>query len=189
MIKLFLQESVAQRILVWKLKQLKHRVKVWEKEKRIQNHLNLDKLEEDLHDYYQKKTWGLMSTGVELQIKSLEEERNKHLQAEEELWRQRSKAIWIKSGDHNTNFFHQFASHRRNNKHIWEILDENGLVHSGQEALKKEASSHFKSFFEDLGQNTITDQVSTVRFFPPLVEEEDAHSLEKPCTKEEIVMS
>jgi hypothetical protein len=65
-------------------------------------------------------------------------------------------------------------------------MDENGLVHSGQEALKKEATRYFNSFFEDIGQNTIVDQVSTIRLFPRLVEEEDVLSLEKPCTREEI---
>jgi hypothetical protein len=71
--------------------------------------------------------------------------------AEEELWRQQSRVIWIKSGDQNTKFFHQFSSFRRNTKHIWEVHDENGQVHSGQEALKKEANRHYKGFYEDSG--------------------------------------
>jgi hypothetical protein len=85
-----------QRRLVWKLKQLKNRVKLWAKDQRIQKHLKLDKLEEDLEVYYQEKARGLMSTDADHHIKSLEEEHNKLLQAEEELWRQRSRAIWIK---------------------------------------------------------------------------------------------
>jgi hypothetical protein len=43
-------------------------------------------------------------------------------------------------------FFHHFASSRRNSKHIWEVLDENGQVHFGQEALKKEATRHYNFF-------------------------------------------
>jgi hypothetical protein len=92
--------------------------------------------------------------------------RNKFLLSEEELWRQRSRAIWIKSGDQNTKYFHHFASSRRNRKHIWEILDENGQTHFRQDAIKKEATRHFKSFFEEVEHSSIVDQVYTARLYP-----------------------
>jgi hypothetical protein len=53
---------------------------------------------------------------------------------EEESWRQKSRVIWIKCGDKNTKYFHHFASYRRNKKFIWEIKDEAGGIHTGQEA-------------------------------------------------------
>jgi hypothetical protein len=151
------------------------------------NQLAFEKIEEDLDFHYKQKSKGLTSIELDLRLKTLEVEHNKYLLAEEELWHQRSRAIWIKSGDKNTKKNHQFASHRRNNKHIWEIKDENGMVHTGQEALKKEATIFFNSFFEDTGQNTIEDQVATIRLYPRLVTEEDVISLEKPCTREEIL--
>jgi hypothetical protein len=70
------------------------------------------------------------------------------LKAEEELWRQRSRAIWIHSGNQNTKFFHQFSSYRRNQKHVWEIKDDTGQTHSGQVELKAEAVNYFKNFFK-----------------------------------------
>jgi hypothetical protein len=82
------------------------------------------------------------------------------LLAEEELWRQRSRAIWIKSGDKNTKFFHHYATHRRNNKHLWEVITEDGEVLTGQENIKKEANMYFKRFFEESGDSDINDQVS-----------------------------
>jgi hypothetical protein len=74
---------------------------------------------------------------VDLSLKELEQERNTLLKEIEEQWRQRSRAIWIQSGDLNTKFFHNFASFRRNHKYVWEIQDEEGLVYRGQENIKE----------------------------------------------------
>jgi hypothetical protein len=64
---------------------------------------------------------------------------------------------------------------------------KNGMVHTGQEALKKQVTRFFNNFFEDTGQNTIEEQVATVRLFPRLVTEEEVTYLEKPCSKEELL--
>jgi hypothetical protein len=141
---MFLQEPGLQRRLVWKLKCLKNHVKSWASQCRSQSSRRLEKLEEELQKLYQTTQTDLNNQEVAGQVNSLEQERINLLQAEEELWRQRSRAIWLKSGDQNTKFFHQFSSARRNRKQIWEIQDETGQEHSGQEALKFEAVKFFK---------------------------------------------
>jgi hypothetical protein len=115
---------------------LKKMNKIMGKTTKMQKLSKLKKLEEDLKPHIQVNSGGVRSFAKEKHIKLLEEERNILLVAEEELWRQHSRALWIKSGDQNTKFFHQFASFRRNHKHIWEVIDEYGKVHFGQEALK-----------------------------------------------------
>jgi hypothetical protein len=80
---------------------------------------------------------------------SLEAERKKLLLDEEERWRQKSRAIWIKSGDKIQNFSIVLQATWRNKKFIWEIKDEAGRLHTGQEAIKEEDNNFFKSFFHD----------------------------------------
>jgi hypothetical protein len=108
------------------------------------------------------------------------------LQAEEELWRQKSRATWILSGDKNTKYFHRFASFRRNKKHLWEVKDETAQVHTGQEAIKTEALRHFNTFYKE-SNNSIVDQIASVRLYPRLTTEEEVQILENPCTKEEVL--
>jgi hypothetical protein len=67
----------------------------------------------------------------------LEADRKKLLLAEEERWRHKSRAIWIKSGDKNTKLFHRFASYRRNKKYIWEIKDDTGAYIRGNKTSRK----------------------------------------------------
>jgi hypothetical protein len=105
----------------------------------------------------------------ETKIKLLETERDIILREEEELWRIRSRAVWLKCGDKNTNFFHNFASFERNKNHIWEISDEEGQTHTSVEAIKNELVKFFKSFYQKSNQVLITDQVKTTGLFDCLV--------------------
>jgi hypothetical protein len=119
-------------------------------------------------------------------LKTLEEESNRLLLAEEELWRQRSRATWIKSGDQNTKYFHHFSSYRRNRKHIWELKTEDDVVISGQENLITEAHSFYKISYQDSGHTNYIDQAAITSHFPRLVSEEEVAQLFRACTKDEI---
>jgi hypothetical protein len=60
-------------------------------------------------------------------------------------------------------------------------------VHTGQEAIKAEAMRHFISFYKD-SHNSIVDQIESVRLYPRLTTEEEVQMLEKPVTKDEILV-
>jgi hypothetical protein len=173
----------AQRILVDKLTQLKARVKVWAKKKRQQDLLALAKIEQNIDLYYTQLSMGASPEVPVHTLTTLDMERKKLLLEEEERWRQKSKAIWIKSGDKNTKFFHCFASFRRNKKYIWEVKDDNREIHMGQQAIKDEATKYFKSFFSDTDQNVILDQINSVKLFTNFVIVDDLHNLEKAMNK------
>jgi hypothetical protein len=182
----FLVESDVQQRLVQKLKTLKVRLKEWAKVFNLKREERLICIEGLLKDHLQEATLEDRSRDRDTQIKLLEEERDKLLLAEEEKWCLRSRAIWIKSGDKNTKFFHAFASHRRNKNHIWEIRDERGELHSGQDAIKKEAVRYFKNFYQESDCVVINEQVDTASLYGCFVKDDEATLIDGMCTKMEL---
>lgn len=77
---------------------------------------------------------------------------------EEEAWRLKSKATWIKNGDANTKFFHSNANNRKNINNIWELEIEDGKIVSSSKDLKVVAS-YFSSPLKDLRISNISSQL------------------------------
>jgi hypothetical protein len=166
---------------------LKSWVKIWLAEKKHKEIKSYEKLEAEIALLIKQSLDIGHNTELGTRLKLLESERNKLLMEEEERWRLKSRATWIQCGDKNTKYFHNFASHRRNKKHLWEIKDDQDQVHHGQEAIKMEAKRFFSSFYQESTQNSIVDQVESVRLYPRLVSDEDIIILEKVVTKEEVL--
>jgi hypothetical protein len=75
-------------------------------------HQELDLLEDNIRKSYLMKAQRLDTGDSDLQIKLLEKKISKILLVEEELWRQRSRAIWLQKGDQNTKVFSPYVNHR-----------------------------------------------------------------------------
>ena len=140
-----------QRRLVWKLKSLKSTIKRWVTRFKNLSAKKLGHLEVYLHALYHSSLTDLNNEDLTCMIKEKELERLKLLAVEEDIWRQRSCALWLKSGDHNTKYFHHFTSDRKNRKQIWEIQMETDHEVSGQKELKAEAVNYFKNIGSTTG--------------------------------------
>jgi hypothetical protein len=95
--------------------------------------------------------------------------------------------LWLAGGDKNTRFFHRVASSRRSKKHLWDIEDENGILHHSQADIKSAAFNHYKAFFQATPAPSLAAQIETASLFPKMVTTEEALALESPCTKEELL--
>jgi hypothetical protein len=158
-----------------------------DRKKKLNENRTITSLEEQI-SILTKQSWeGVLNSEGRKCLKALEQERNKLFFEEEARWRLKSRALWIKSGDNNTKYFHHFASYRRNNFFLWEIKDDQGNVHQGHEALKGEAKRFFSSFYQEPAENLIVDQVETVRLYPRLVSDEELASLEKLVSEKEVL--
>jgi hypothetical protein len=155
----FLQEDDIQRRVNRKLKDLKSLTKGWVKRVRARELVVMQNLESDIKVLIQKIVDGSLIMEEEVTLIHLELERNKILKVHEDYWRLKSRVVWLQSGDLNTQLFHQYASHRRINKHLWEIRDNSGNVHKGQEEILKEMKNHCKVFYNSTTRPTIVDQV------------------------------
>ncbi|KAL5864544.1 hypothetical protein ACOSQ3_002058 [Xanthoceras sorbifolium] len=78
---------------------------------------------------------------------------------DERYWRQRSRALWLKSGDKNTIFFHARASQRRKRNRILGLFDGGGVWHENEEEIEGVISDYYENlfyssrpFFSDLGR-------------------------------------
>ena len=62
-------------------------------------------------------------TGNSDRMRALESEINLLLDMEAQMWRQRSRILWMKDGDRNTKFFHSKASQQRRRNYITKLYD------------------------------------------------------------------
>jgi hypothetical protein len=73
------------------------------------------------------------------------------LEQEELIWRQRSKAIWLKEGDRNTKFFHASAKQRHQKNHLEKIKDEEGRLWDTEKDIGDAFSAYFGKLFTSAG--------------------------------------
>ncbi|KAL0751744.1 hypothetical protein Bca101_033747 [Brassica carinata] len=67
--------------------------------------------------------------------------------AEERFWRQRSIQLWLKSGDKNTQYFHNSMKGRKNLNRILMLLDDFGQEHFSEGAKGHIAAEYFRNLF------------------------------------------
>ena len=77
-------------------------------------------------------------------------------------------------------------SFRRNSKYLWELKDDEGKTHSGQENLKKDAYQHFKDFYKNGMSTPVREQVKMVSLFKDMIHNLEAEDLFKLVDLQEL---
>ncbi|XP_074314685.1 uncharacterized protein LOC141649916 [Silene latifolia] len=103
---------------------------------------------------------------------------------EEQFWRQRSRALWLKDGDKNTKFFHTRASERKRKNHIAKLVDDDGRVREGDDQVAHVANLYFQELFSS---SNPTVPVGVLAGLEGRVTEDMNEELRRDYTEEEVI--
>ena len=83
------------------------------------------------------------------------------LEQEEIHWMQRARANWLKKGDRNTSFFHNYATKRRKKNTIKGLIDQNGELQEDVGVMCNIVHNYFENLFSkevgEVEQNILAD--------------------------------
>ncbi|RVX23652.1 Transposon TX1 uncharacterized 149 kDa protein [Vitis vinifera] len=172
--------SASYRLAV-KMKEIKKKLKVWNKE--VFGRLETNKASA----LYQVDFWDRVESERVLSMEEAELKKEakdsfkKWVLLEEAHWRQHSREIWLKDGDKNTGFFHRMASaHRRHNAMDRIKINGEWLVEE-QEVREGVVNSFQQLLTEDMGWQADIGSIPV-----GCISQQDAESLETPFAENEI---
>jgi hypothetical protein len=148
--------------------------------------MELKEIESQLQRIYEEEGGGYATPEAKISLIRLEERRNKLLKDKEEMWRLKSRATWLASGDENTKFFQAFSKGRRCANTIWHLKDRDGNQENTFEGMSRLGKKHFQDLFIAENQATIEEVVCLAQLFPRFVDEEDNRMLMEKVTEEEL---
>jgi hypothetical protein len=85
---------------------------------------------------------------IEGKIRRTESELDEWLYREEMMWRQRSRVVWLREGDKNTEFFHRKATWRRKKNKIAKLKRDDGSWAESVEEIHVEINNFFQGLYK-----------------------------------------
>eukprot|EP00253_Pinus_taeda_P030806 PITA_30806 len=171
---------------VWeeKIRRLKRTLKEWAKSLKTPSAKRKDSLNSlaahRLAMEHNPVTQSLLQKEIELQ-----KEVHKSSRDEEEFWRQKSRNLWLKSGDKNTSFFHKHVEARKHFKTVSEIHYQN-IVVKDFDGIKRAAYYFFKDLYSAPEENPIDPHSYPMNLIPKCVKKKDNAMLIAPISMDEL---
>lgn len=119
-------------------------------------------------------------------LKELEARRHTILKNDEFLWKQKSRATWLKEGDNNTDFFHHYASFRKKLNTIWEIQSSTGEVYRSFEDIANKGVKYFQKLYKEKEGCSIKEILKVLQVFPKVFSDDMNKLLDEEVTKVEV---
>jgi hypothetical protein len=109
----------------------------------------------------------------------------KACRVEEEYWHQKSRSLWLASGDKNTSYFHKQAEPRKNFKTVKEIFHQDNLV-KDFEGIKLATFSHFQDLYTAPLTDSLDPHAYPLSLIPKVIQASDNDTLAAPITMKEL---
>jgi len=116
----------------------------------------------------------------------MEKCKRKILEDREPTWRLKSRALWLESGDENTQFFQAYARGRKTSNTIWSLHDQSQREVTCFEGMAQLGRSHFQSLFKCDPRISIVEVIRLALFFPSFVDKENNKDLMAEVTEVEL---
>eukprot|EP00253_Pinus_taeda_P006854 PITA_06854 len=168
-----------------KIQSLKKTAKEWQSQKIKQEKQELLNIQKELDSIITSSSFHSLSFEKKNHIRILEERKHMLLLREEASWRLKCRALWLKEGDRNTKFFHNFANARRINS-IWKIEDGNGGFLYSQNDITIEATRFFQEQYKR-NQSNANDMLWAAELMPEMFDEPAYENFIKPVSEEELL--
>ena len=119
-------------------------------------------------------------------ILDLETTKKKILREREDTRRLKTRVVWLRKGDDNSKFFHNYIKHRNNTNSIHSLEDEEGALFIRLSPLVDLGVRHFSTLFKEETRAFVTDMVRMSLFFPSSIGEESNVLLMEETSMEEL---
>lgn len=133
--------------LVEKLQLLSNGLRIWDRRTRNQRINQRGILTKQLEDLSSKDR----DDEALLDLMEAKFQLNLEIDKDEAYWEQRARANWLRSGDHNTSFFHRSAALQKKSNMIRKLQRVDGIEVSSGKDLDEVASSYFQNLFTSTG--------------------------------------
>ncbi|RVW50576.1 Transposon TX1 uncharacterized 149 kDa protein [Vitis vinifera] len=167
--------------LAAKTKELKQKLKVWNREVfgNLEGNKRAALQQVDYWDGVEsERSLSLEETELKKEAK---ESYKKWVMLEESHWRQLSREVWLKEGDKNTGFFHRMANAHRNNNTVDRVKIDGVWLEEDQEVREGIANAFHQRLSEDVGWKADIEGIQLDR-----ISQQEAESLEIPFSENEI---
>ena len=118
----------------------------------------LEKKRKELQQAKRFSVW----TGDSRRMRVLELEINMLLDKEAQMWRQRSRILWMKDGDHNTKFFHSKASQWRRRNYITKLYDSRGRWCTRQSQVNDTILEFYRELFTSANLENLANVLEVI---------------------------
>eukprot|EP00253_Pinus_taeda_P004952 PITA_04952 len=180
------REATAARGFCKNLQELKHIVINWAREKNYRDSALLISVENELSSMIDDINLGFRTAEDKTHLIELEKKKATILKQREESIRLRSRAIWLKAGDENSKFFHNYAKGRKVSNTIWSLPTPGGGVAETFNQISQLGTAHFRNIFQNPPGVNLAEIIEVASHFPRFVNEETSEDLMTPVTMDEL---